>query len=147
MADMYDPKVDGQLRELMVRSDLVAAKKPEEVILADVQQHGYSEEDVFAIKLALEEAMTNAVRHGNRFDASKNVRVRYAVSKRRILIMVQDEGPGFRIDDVPDPTQPENLERPNGRGIMLIRAYMTRVEFVGAGNEVCMIKENEQWRA
>src|SRR5262249_19764587 len=124
----------------------VAAKKPEEVILAEVQQHNYSEEDVFAIKLSLEEAMTNAVRHGNRFDVSKNIRVRYAVTARRIIVMVADEGPGFSVADVPDPTDPENLERPNGRGIMLIRAYMTRVSFNPPGNEVCMLKENEQWR-
>src|SRR5438105_6015851 len=100
MIATHDEAKDGPLRELSVRSDLVAAKKPEEVILAEVQRHGYSEEDIFAIKLSLEEAMTNAVRHGNRHDAGKNIRVRYSVTPRRIIIMVADEGPGFCVDDV-----------------------------------------------
>jgi serine/threonine-protein kinase RsbW len=58
------------------------------------------------------------------------------------VILVADDGPGFCIDSVPDPTKPEFLERPNGRGIMLIRAYMTRVEYNETGNEVRMLLIN-----
>lgn len=143
---MHDPNLDGPLNELVVGSNLTAAKAPEQAILGEVQRCGYGEEAVFAIKLSLEEAMTNAVRHGNRNDHSKSIRVRYAVSPRRVLIMVADEGPGFAPEAVPDPTEPEYIERPNGRGIMLIRAYMTSVSYNDRGNEVRMLKENDQWR-
>lgn len=90
--------------------------------------------------------MTNAVRHGNWNDASKRITVRYAVSPRRTVIMVADEGPGFALDTVPDPTLPENLERPNGRGIMLMKAYMTDVGYNEAGNEVRLLKVNDRWQ-
>jgi len=143
--DIYDPATDPPLTDLVVCSDLVAAKQPEEVIISQIEQFGYSEDAVFGIKLALEEAMTNAVRHGNRHDASKRIRVRYAVSPRRVIIFVADEGAGFCPEEVPDPTAPENIERPNGRGIMLINAYMTRVSYNAAGNEVRMMKANERW--
>ena len=147
MHEMYDETLDGPLREIEVRTDLVDAKKPEAHILNDVEKCGFSEDAVFGIKLALEEAMTNAVRHGNRYDVNKKIRVRYAVTPRRVVIMVADEGPGFMPEHVPDCTQAEYLERPNGRGLMLIRAYMTHVSYNEAGNEVCMVKENEQWRS
>ncbi len=143
MHELYDEKLDGPLRELEVKTDLVDAKTPESVILADVERCGFSEDAVFGIKLALEEAMTNAVRHGNRYDVHKKIKVRYAVTPKRVVIMIADEGPGFLPEHVPDCTQPEFLERPNGRGLMLIRAYMTHVSYNDAGNEVRMMKEND----
>lgn len=146
MQGVYDPSIDGPLQEIVVPSELAAAKRPEQYILEEVQRCGYTDEAVFGIKLSLEEAMTNAVRHGNRSDKNKRVTVRYAVTPRRTVIMIADEGPGSLFDALPDPTRPENLERPNGRGVMLMRAYMTRVEFNGRGNEVLMIKENERWQ-
>ncbi|MCK6455228.1 MAG: ATP-binding protein [Phycisphaerae bacterium] len=135
---------DVPLQEMVVESTLSAAKKPEAAILSEVERCGYSEDDIFAIKLSLEEAMTNAVRHGNRCDASKHVTIRYAVTPERTIIIVRDEGPGFCPDRVPDPTAPENIERPSGRGIMLIRAYMTHVEYSATGNEITMVKVNER---
>ncbi len=141
----HDPTLDGPLKELVVKNNLVAAKQPERVILKEIQGCGYTEDALFAIKLALEEAMTNAVRHGNRNDDQKQITVRYAVSPRRALIIIVDEGPGFDVSHVPDPTQPEFLERPFGRGIMLMRAYMSRVAYNAAGNEVRMVKENDAW--
>jgi len=146
MQPIYDAAIDGPLTELVVRSTLVAAKEPERTILSAIEKCGFTEDALFAIKLCLEEAMTNAVRHGNRGDDSKRVTVRFAISPRRVVIMVADEGPGFRPEDVPDCTRPENIERPNGRGIMLIRAYMSDVSYNSSGNEVWMMKENEQWR-
>ncbi len=137
----FDP--DAECVELTVRNNLVAAKQPEQEILRKVQECGYREEDVFAIKLALEEAMTNAVRHGNRNDPAKQIFVRYQVTPRKTTILIRDEGPGFRPERVPDPTAPEFIERPCGRGIMLMRVYMTHVAFGGQGNEVILVKVNE----
>lgn len=135
---------DSVLLELVVQNDLRAAKAPEERILADLDAHGYDVDTTFAIKLALEEALTNAVKHGNRNDGSKQIVVRYHIAPDRAVIMVRDEGPGFTPDEIPDPTAEENLERPNGRGIMLMQAYMTDVRFNQAGNEVWLLKINDR---
>lgn len=131
---------DSLLTELVVPNDFRSAKQPEEVILRRLEQFGYEPDTVFAIKLALEEAITNAVKHGNRCDASKSIVVRFHVDSDRAIIMVRDQGPGFAVANVPDPTAEENLERPNGRGIMLMQSYMSRVCYNDDGNEVWMLK-------
>jgi serine/threonine-protein kinase RsbW len=133
---------ESDLVEMVVRNDLRSAKRSEERIIAELARCGYSTDVTFAIKLALEEALTNAVKHGNSNDASKRLVVRYCVAPERTVIMVRDEGCGFAPARVPDPTADENLERPSGRGIMLMHAYMTRVHFNDAGNEVWMLKIN-----
>jgi len=138
-----DPDIEASLREIEVPSTLADAKKPEEVILCQVRECGYSEDAAFAIKLALEEAMINAVKHGNRNDSSKRVTVRYSVDPERVVILVRDEGEGFEPEKVPDPTSPERLPLPNGRGIMLMRAYMNCLQYRCGGTEVCLIKHNE----
>lgn len=134
---------DDELSEVVIPSDLRSAKAPEERILAELQRCGYEDDAIFALKLALEEAMTNAVKHGNRNDAAKHIWVRYHVDPRRVVIMVRDEGCGFCPDKVPDPTAEENLERPNGRGLMLMYSYMTKVRYNDRGNEVWLLKERE----
>ncbi len=133
---------ESELEQIVVPSDLRAAKEPEQRILDELERHGYSEDARFAIKLALEEALTNAVKHGNRNDPSKRVTVRYHISPQRAVIAIRDEGCGFSPEKVPDPTADENLERPNGRGIMLMQAYMTKVRYNPAGNEVWLMREN-----
>lgn len=132
---------EADMVELVVPNDLQAARQPEDRIMAELARLEYGEDTMFAIKLALEEALTNAVKHGNRNDRSKRIIVRYHIDARRAVIMVRDEGCGFCPGHVPDPTREENLERPNGRGLMLMHAYMTRVQFNEAGNEVWMLKE------
>ncbi|MHC4063482.1 MAG: ATP-binding protein [Planctomycetota bacterium] len=138
-----DPAIEDSLKVIEIPSTLSDAKKPEEIILREVIRCGYSEDAAFAIKLALEEAMTNAVKHGNRNDDTKRIVVRYCVTPDRAVILVRDEGQGFSPDGVPDPTQPDRLPLPNGRGIMLMRAYMTELLFRAGGAEVCLIKRNE----
>lgn len=128
--------------ERVFRNDLRDAKRSEHEIFAALEKHHYSMEVQFAIKLALEEALTNAVKHGNQHSDQKQIRVRYCVRPDRTIIAVQDQGGGFALEDVPDPTRDENLERPSGRGIMLMQAYMTRVAFNAEGNEVWLLKEN-----
>lgn len=133
---------DEDLTEIVVPSDLRSVKQPEAKILNALTRCKYSEEVTFAIKLALEEALTNCVKHGNRGDNSKSVTVRFFVDPQRVVIMVGDQGPGFVPELVPDPTAEENLERPSGRGIMLMHAYMTRICYNESGSEVWMLKEN-----
>lgn len=135
---------EADLVELVVPNDLQSARQLEERIMDELARCRYKPEVTFAIKLALEEALTNAVKHGNNNDASKQLLVRYSVDPKQAVIMVRDEGYGFAPTRVPDPTADGNLDRPSGRGIMLMHAYMTRVYFNPAGNEVWMLKRNRE---
>lgn len=125
---------------VVIPSDLKEARNVEQVILDQASEAGYSESDTFALKLALEEGLNNAIRHGNRMDPAKTVEVSYEVTPEEVRVTIRDHGSGFEPEDVPDPTADENLEKPSGRGIMLMRAYMDTVEFNQAGNLVCMVK-------
>ncbi len=84
--------------------------------------------------------IVNAIKHGNRYDLSKKVSIRYQMSSTRVRIEITDEGNGFDPDRVPDPTVDENLERPSGRGLMLMHNFMSRVEYQGTGNRVVLEK-------
>ncbi|MEM9414449.1 MAG: ATP-binding protein [Planctomycetota bacterium] len=109
-------------------------------IVSAVESAGYRRETVFAIRLALDEALANAVKHGNGGDESKTVSVEMDVDAQRAVISVEDQGPGFIPCELPDPTADENLSRPCGRGVMLMNAYMTDVAFNKAGNRVTLTK-------
>ncbi|HVL13601.1 MAG TPA: ATP-binding protein [Gemmata sp.] len=126
--------------DVTIPSDLAEARRIQNLIEECLQACGYSEHDVFSIKLALEEALVNAIKHGNQMDPDKRVFVRYAVTPDRFDIRITDEGDGFNPDDVPDPTAIENIERPCGRGLLLMRGFMTEVEYHGKGNSVTMAK-------
>lgn len=110
----------------------------QDTVLLAVADAGFDEASTFAVRLALEEAVANAFRHGNAEDPTKTVTVRYAVSPHQIELAVEDEGSGFDPGAVPDPTEDANLEIPSGRGIMLMRAYMTSVQIVAPGNRIEM---------
>ncbi len=131
------------LKEIIVPTDLAAVKQPEQAILEEAARCGYCENAVFAIKLALEEAIVNAIRHGNKLDPKKHISVRYEVTPERIVIEVRDEGNGFKPHAIPDPTEPDFIDRPHGRGIMLMRAYLDEVQFCETGNMVRLVKHKE----
>ena len=99
---------------------------------------GYEEGAMFAIRLALEEGIVNAFRHGNRSDPDKQVFFRAWIDGSRADFEVEDQGPGFDPATIPDPTDEDNIEIPSGRGVMLIKAYMTEVEYVKPGNKLRM---------
>jgi len=107
-------------------------------LISAAEHAGYTTSAAFALRLALEEAVRNAFEHGCRSCPGRSVDVSWEVSPRRVVIRVSDPGPGFDPAEVPDPTTDENLDRPSGRGLLLMRAYMTRVEFNERGNTVTM---------
>lgn len=109
-------------------------------ILEQLQTQQWNERDVFGVHLALEEALVNAIIHGNGLDAEKLVQVKCQIGPQRFAIEIRDQGAGFKAADVPDPTDCENIERPCGRGLMLMRSFMTSVEFNEQGNCVSMEK-------
>ena len=109
-------------------------------ILSKLKDHDFNQEDIFAVHLALEEAFINAIKHGNKMDPNKEIRIDYSVSLDKIEISMVDEGEGFDPRTVPDPRYGDNLYRPGGRGLFLMHAYMDEVEFNKRGNGVRMVR-------
>ena len=109
-----------------------------EACLAGLQRCGHDETAEFAIRLAMEESLANAMNHGNGGDSSKTIRVEFDVAPGFFRAVVEDQGPGFNPDTVPDPTAEENLTVASGRGLTLIRAFMTEVTVVAPGNRLEM---------
>jgi serine/threonine-protein kinase RsbW len=136
-------KVDGRMTKITIASDHSASRDVQKRIVDAVIRHGYNGQNLFGIKLALEEAMINAIKHGNKLDPKKRVHVEYSVTPRQVEIIIEDEGQGFDRSCVPDPTQPENIEKCSGRGLLLMEAYMNKIEFSKGGRRVRMIKKNE----
>jgi serine/threonine-protein kinase RsbW len=138
---MSEPAAISYPTHVTIPSDLEVARdlqtRIEQQLLTSTR---FTEMDIFSIKLALEEAIVNAIKHGNQMDRNKAVRVAYRVEEHRFDIMIVDEGPGFDPEDVPDPTAPENLERACGRGLLLMRHYMSDIRYLGTGNTVVMSK-------
>jgi len=122
-----------------IRHEREAIDSIETAILAAAERHGYPSASLFAVRLAVEEAIVNAFRHGHKdLDPSVPVRVEYQVGPRSATISVEDKGPGFEPEAVPDPTLDENLELPSGRGLMLIRSYMSEVRHDHGGRRLVM---------
>ena len=138
---MPDPQAQHESPEggLEIANDRAAITALGERVLAAAEIAGYSEASRFAVRLALEEAIVNAFRHGHK-DLPKNetVGVEFEVDEDSIRLVVTDKGPGFTPDDVPDPTAVENLTKTSGRGLLLMRAYMTEITHNQAGNQIRM---------
>ena len=134
---MHDEALEGS-QAIVIPSDPVEARRIQDMIENELISNSYEEREVFSIKLALEEALVNAIKHGNQMDKSKKVSISYSVRPDRFDIAIVDEGKGFDPDDVPDPMAVENLERPCGRGLLLMRHYMTEVSFHPPGNRLTM---------
>lgn len=126
--------------DVTIPSDAAEARRIQDEIERHLLSRHIQDHDAFSIKLALEEALVNAIKHGNQMDRAKKVRIAYQLLADRFTVQITDEGSGFDPSDVPDPTAFENLERPCGRGLMLMRHYMTEVAFNASGNSVAMSK-------
>ncbi len=131
---------------------LVVESKPSAVvgvykqILSKLENNGFSKEDIFAVHLALEEAFLNAVKHGNKMDSAKSVKIDYSVDLDKVEISMTDQGDGFEPEAVADPRWGESLYKPEGRGLLLMNAYMDVVEFNERGNSVYMARYKEKPR-
>jgi len=139
----FDSETEATLKPIVIDSTHEATKEPAQIIMRELNRFGYSEDAAFDIHLALSEAMANAVKHGNRGDPSKRIKVRYSISPARAVILVRDQGDGFDPSIIPDPTKADHLPLTSGRGIMLMRAYMSEVHYRRNGTEVCLIKAND----
>ena len=109
-------------------------------VLDQLENRKWPESDVFGIRMALEEAIINAMKHGNQHDPVKSVHIDCKLSGERFWIDIRDEGSGFDPNGVPDCTADENLDKPSGRGVMLIRHYMTSAKYCENGTRLVMEK-------
>jgi len=128
-------------KKIEIKSLIEEHEKVEKEILKVLSEASCDEHKIFSIKLALEEAVMNAIRHGNKHDPAKKVRISYLLKNGTIKISVEDEGCGFDPSRVPNCTEKERLELPHGRGIFLMRSFMDSVDFNEVGNKVVMTKD------
>jgi serine/threonine-protein kinase RsbW len=126
-----------------IHSDLAASGDVHKAIMQVVEAQHYDEQSTFAIRLALEEGLMNAIKHGNKLDPKKTVQVEAKVTPKATQITIEDQGQGFRRTTVPDPCAEENLLKCSGRGILLMEAYMDKVQYSLGGRRVRMVKKNE----
>jgi serine/threonine-protein kinase RsbW len=129
---------------MTIASDYGNAREVQQLIRDEVERAGFDADSQFAIKLALEEALINAIKHGNKLDKGKNVRVEWNISPAAAEITIEDEGPGFDRKTVPNPTDDGNLEKLTGRGILLIESYMSDVQWSNGGRRVKLVKKNDR---
>lgn len=132
-----------QSQTIRVPSRLDQVASVQKAIVGHVCASGHGPDTQFAVRLALDEALANAILHGNGNDPTKEVTVEYTVTADDVRIQVCDEGNGFNPTNVPDPTLPENLCKPNGRGIMLMRAYMKDIRYNECGNCVTLVMNTD----
>lgn len=128
------------MRTMVIPSKQGGLAEPRQWILEQLEENQFSEDDRFAVRLGLEEAFYNAVRHGNKMDPNKSVKIDCMVGPDKIEISMTDAGAGFDPNAVPDCRIGENLYKTEGRGLLLIRSYMDLVEFNRPGNMIHMVR-------
>lgn len=133
-----------------ISCSIVVESKPSAVvevckqILAKLEANKFGKDDIFAVHLTLEEAFLNAVKHGNKMDPTKKVKVEYYVDPEKVDISITDEGNGFEPENIADPRFGEKLFEPGGRGLLLMNSYMDIVEYNEQGNSVHMVRYKEK---
>lgn len=127
--------------DVWIPNDTTEAREVQERIIGLMEQNAWPMRECFGVRLALEEAMVNAIKHGNRMQSDKQVYIACELTAEEVTVVIEDQGDGFKPEEVPDPTDDENLENPGGRGIMLIRSFMNGVAYNDKGNRLTMIKK------
>ncbi len=140
---MGDPAWAWTLQQ-QIPSSLEAGHALIEKLMERLSGLGWEGRDSFHVQMAAEEAMVNAVKHGNHESPNKLVEVEFKVAPHRVYMRFKDQGAGFCPADLPDPRDEDHLECTNGRGVMLIREMMSEVHYNEIGNEVTMLKNREQ---
>ncbi len=116
-------------KQITISSRIEAIDDVVKRAVAYAEQMGFAADDIFGIDMAVREAVANAVKHGNELDENKNVDITLEGTSVGLEITIRDYGRGFSVDDVPDPTNPENLLKENGRGILFMQNFVTSVEW------------------
>lgn len=106
---------------------------------------GFADDALFGIDMAVREALANAVKHGNKLDASKEVEITLATVASGMEIAVRDYGEGFDVSEVPDPTDPENLLKASGRGILFMHNFVDKIEWQRAATGGMIVKMTKNY--
>ena len=136
--------------EVPINSSMVVESKSSAVvdvckeILAKLEEHNFDKDDIFAVHLTFEEAFLNAVKHGNKNDPTKKVKIDYSVTSEKVEITITDEGDGFEPESIDDPRFGKGLYEPGGRGLLLMNSYMDIVKYNEGGNSVYMVRYKEK---
>src|SRR5262252_7545219 len=129
--------------ELIIPSRLEALESVQRLVTEAALEYKLSEDFAYWMELSISESMINAIRHGNRCDPSKNAHLRISLNGSELEIIVEDQGTGFSLDSLADPTETQNLLKPSGRGILIIRSFMDEVNLSvseGGGSRLRMVK-------
>lgn len=132
------------IREIQLPSQIESVEDAAMAADEFAKSCGCDDEFIYAIDMAIRESVANAVKHGNKFDESKDVNVRFEDNDDSIEITVRDFGTGFKVEDIPDPTNPENLLKANGRGLLFMNSFMDDISWsnpADGGLEVKMVKK------
>ena len=121
-------------------SDLDVGHAAIEELMSALGMAGWEGMDLFRIQMAIEEAVVNAIEHGNKKSLDKKIRLVFDVTPEKAVMTISDEGAGFDHRNVADPTTEELIDKPRGRGVMLMRELMNEVHFNEVGNQVVMVK-------
>jgi len=130
--------------ELTIPSRLEEMEAVHELIAAAVREYDLKDELAHWIELTISESMINAIQHGNKADPAKNATLKISSTGDAIEIIVEDQGTGFKLDKIADPTDIANLLKPSGRGILIIRSFMDEVDLTqreGGGCRLRMVKK------
>ena len=121
-------------------SDLEIGHAAIEELMTALGAAGWTGMDLFRIQMAIEEAVVNAIEHGNNRQVEKKVHLEFLVTHQKVVVTISDEGAGFDHKNVADPTTEELVDKPRGRGVMLMRELMNEANFNEVGNRVTLIK-------
>jgi len=119
----------SEIREIELPSRIESVEEAATAAEDFAKSRGFGEETIYAIDMAIRESVANAVKHGNKFDESKTVKVMFSDSDAGFEMTVRDFGTGFLVEDIPDPTDPENLLKNNGRGILFMNSFMDEIDW------------------
>ena len=131
-------------KKLKLTSRIESVEKAAQEAAEFAREISLGDEEIFAIDMAVRESVANAVKHGNKLDETKNVEITFFNATNGFEITIRDFGEGFAVDEIPDPTNPENLLKASGRGILFMRSFMDEVEWVNhaeGGTIVKMLKK------
>ena len=109
-------------------------------LLELLEKESWTQDDMFGIRMAVEEAVMNAIKHGNEDDPEKKVYAEFRIEKDRFYAKISDQGRGFCPTDVPDPTLKANLEKTSGRGVKLMKTFVDECRYNSCGNSVELVK-------
>jgi serine/threonine-protein kinase RsbW len=132
--------VSKNIIEIKLPSELESIEKAVAEATKFATALGFPDEELFGVDMAVRESVANAIKHGNKFDESKDVVISLQNVDNDLVITIRDFGEGFAVDNVPDPTNPENLLKDSGRGILFMNNFMDEIEWVNHSEGGTIVK-------